>query len=102
LSDKNFVSAFLKHAGEIFATARTAGTEGCDLSILVSREGGIHMIAGAIGNSNRCAPTMPPAQPIASIEPMAPSAWKHGAPPPRQWRHPAAVPSDLEGMRTSY
>jgi hypothetical protein len=41
------VSAFLKQAEEIFATARTAGTEDCDLSILVNREGGIHMIAGA-------------------------------------------------------
>jgi hypothetical protein len=41
------VSAFLKHAEEIFATARTAGTEDCDLSILVNREGGIHIIAGA-------------------------------------------------------
>jgi hypothetical protein len=41
------VNAFLKHAEEIFATARTAGTEDCDFSILVNREGGIHMIAGA-------------------------------------------------------
>ena len=41
------MSAFLRHAEEIFATARTAGTEDCDLSILVNREGGIHMIAGA-------------------------------------------------------
>ncbi|MGA7240151.1 MAG: hypothetical protein WBY44_30995 [Bryobacteraceae bacterium] len=47
MRDKNFVSAFLRHAEEIFATARTAGTEDCDLSILVNREGGIHMIAGA-------------------------------------------------------
>ena len=45
-NDKDFVSAFLKHAEEIFAAARDAGTEDCDLSILVNREGGIHMIAG--------------------------------------------------------
>jgi hypothetical protein len=43
----NFVSAFLKHAEEIFATARTAGAEDCDLSILVNREGGIHVIEAA-------------------------------------------------------
>lgn len=40
------MSAFLKHAEEIFATARTAGGEDCELSILVNREGGIHVIAG--------------------------------------------------------
>ena len=41
------MSAFLKHAEEIFAAARTAGPEDCDMAILVSRDGGIHMIAGA-------------------------------------------------------
>jgi hypothetical protein len=41
------VSAFLKHAEEIFAAARTAGPEDCDMAILVNRDGGIHMIAGA-------------------------------------------------------
>jgi hypothetical protein len=41
------VSAFLRHAEEIFATAQTAGTDDCNLSILVNREGGIHMIADA-------------------------------------------------------
>lgn len=40
------VSAFLKHAEEIFAAARTAGPEDCDMAILVNRDGGIHMIAG--------------------------------------------------------
>jgi hypothetical protein len=45
LSDKILVSAFLKHAEEIFATACT-GAEDCDLSILVNREGGLHVIAG--------------------------------------------------------
>jgi hypothetical protein len=45
LRDKDFVSAFLEHAEEIFATARTAGAGDCDLSILVNREGGIHVIA---------------------------------------------------------
>jgi hypothetical protein len=43
----NLVSAFLRHAEEIFAVAHTAGTEDCNLSILVNREGGIHMIADA-------------------------------------------------------
>jgi hypothetical protein len=41
------VSAFLRHAEEIFAAARTAGPEDCDMAILVNRDGGIHMIAGA-------------------------------------------------------
>ncbi len=41
------MSAFLTHAEEIFSTACTAGTEDCDLSILVNRDGAIHMIAGA-------------------------------------------------------
>jgi hypothetical protein len=45
--DKETVSAFLKHAEEIFAAARTAGPEDCDMAILVNRDGGIHMIAGA-------------------------------------------------------
>ena len=46
MRDKSFVSAFLKHAEEIFATARTGGAEDCDLSILVNHDGGIHVIAG--------------------------------------------------------
>jgi hypothetical protein len=41
-----FVSAFMQHAEEIFAAAQTAGAEDCDLSILLHRDGGIHMIAG--------------------------------------------------------
>src|SRR5580700_2989392 len=45
--DKNTVSVFLRHAEEIFAAARTAGPEDCDMAILVNRDGGIHMIAGA-------------------------------------------------------
>jgi len=45
--DKKTVSAFLRHAEEIFAAARTAGPEDCDMAILVNRDGGIHMIAGA-------------------------------------------------------
>jgi hypothetical protein len=32
---------------EIFATARQGGPEDCDLAILVSRDGGIHMVAGS-------------------------------------------------------
>src|SRR5580658_7472100 len=45
--DKKTVSASLRHAEEIFAAARTAGPEDCDMAILVDRDGGIHMIAGA-------------------------------------------------------
>jgi hypothetical protein len=45
--DKKTVSAFLRHAEEIFAAARTAGPEDCDMAILVNRDGGIHVIAGA-------------------------------------------------------
>jgi hypothetical protein len=45
--DKKTVSVFLRHAEEIFAAARTAGPEDCDMAILVNRDGGIHMIAGA-------------------------------------------------------
>jgi hypothetical protein len=45
--DKKTVSAFLRHAEEIFAAARTAGPEDCDMAILVNRDGAIHMIAGA-------------------------------------------------------
>jgi hypothetical protein len=41
------VSVFLKHAEEIFAAARTAGPEDCDMAILVNSDGGIRMIAGA-------------------------------------------------------
>jgi hypothetical protein len=46
-NDKHFVSAFLRHAEEIFSAARTAGAEDCNLAILVNRDGGIHMIADA-------------------------------------------------------
>jgi hypothetical protein len=41
------VSAFLRQAEEIFAAARTASPEDCDMAILVDRDGGIRMIAGA-------------------------------------------------------
>jgi hypothetical protein len=41
------VNAFLRHAEEIFEAACTAGPEDCDMAILVNRDGGIHMIAGA-------------------------------------------------------
>ncbi len=41
-----FVSAFTRQAAEIFEAA-SAATEDCDLSILVNREGGIHMIANS-------------------------------------------------------
>ena len=40
------MSAFLKHAEEIFSAAQTAGPEDCDMAILINRDGGIHMIAG--------------------------------------------------------
>ena len=46
-NDKNLVSSFLREVEEIFATAREGGPEDCDLAILVSREGGIHMVAGS-------------------------------------------------------
>ncbi len=47
LNDENFVSAFLKHAEEIFAAAREGGSEDCELAILVGRDGGIHMLPAA-------------------------------------------------------
>ena len=37
------VGKFLQHANEIFSTART-GSEDCDLAILMSRNGGIHIV----------------------------------------------------------
>jgi hypothetical protein len=46
-NDKSFVSSFLREVEEIFATAREGGPEDCDLAILVSRDGGIHMVAGS-------------------------------------------------------
>ena len=46
-NDKNLVSAFLREMEEIMETARQGGPEDCDLAILVSREGGIHMVAGS-------------------------------------------------------
>jgi hypothetical protein len=45
--DKRFVSPFLKHAEEIFLAAREGGADDCEMSILVSRDGGIHMLCGA-------------------------------------------------------
>ncbi len=44
--DKNLVSPFLQNAEEIYSTAREAGPEDCEMSILVSRDGSIHMLAG--------------------------------------------------------
>ena len=41
------MSAFLRHAEEIFSAACTAGAGDCNLAILVNRDGGIHMIADA-------------------------------------------------------
>lgn len=44
-SDKDFVSSFLQHATEIFATAREAAGEDGDLAILIGPEGGIQMLS---------------------------------------------------------
>ena len=41
------MSSFLRKAEEIFATAREGGPEDCNLAILVSRDGGIHMVEGS-------------------------------------------------------
>jgi hypothetical protein len=41
------VSPFLRHAEEIFLAAREGGPEDCEMSILVSRDGNIHMLAGS-------------------------------------------------------
>jgi hypothetical protein len=38
------VNAFLRHAEEIFLTARTAGTEECDMALLVNADGAIHVV----------------------------------------------------------
>jgi hypothetical protein len=46
-NDKNLVSSFLREVEEIFAAARQGGPEDCDLAILVSGDGGIHMVAGS-------------------------------------------------------
>jgi hypothetical protein len=46
-NDKSFVSAFLQHAEEIFDTACGGAQDDCELAILVSREGGIHMLPAA-------------------------------------------------------
>jgi uncharacterized FlaG/YvyC family protein len=46
LSDKKTVSPLLKHAEEIFATARE-GMEDCQISILVGGDGAIHMLPAA-------------------------------------------------------
>ena len=40
------MSPFLKHAEEIFRAAQEGGPDDCEMSILVSRDGGIHMLAG--------------------------------------------------------
>ncbi|HYW48832.1 MAG TPA: hypothetical protein VE959_38570 [Bryobacteraceae bacterium] len=40
------MSRFLKHAEEIFATAREGG-EDCEFAILVGGDGGIHVLAGS-------------------------------------------------------
>jgi len=45
--DKKFVSTFWQHAEEIFAAAEQGGPEDCEWSILMSRDGGIHMLSGA-------------------------------------------------------
>lgn len=41
------MSALLKDAEEIFATAQAAGANDCDYSIVVGHDGGIHLIADA-------------------------------------------------------
>ncbi|HEV3198655.1 MAG TPA: hypothetical protein VGZ73_12120 [Bryobacteraceae bacterium] len=41
------MSPFLKHAEEIFLAAREGGPDDCEMSILVNRDGGIHMLSGA-------------------------------------------------------
>ena len=38
------MTSFLQHAEEIFETASHSGREDCKLSILVGRDGGIHML----------------------------------------------------------
>jgi len=43
-NDKRFVSPFLKHAEEIFSAARQPGAENCEMAILVSAEGAIHVL----------------------------------------------------------
>ncbi|HLK67617.1 MAG TPA: hypothetical protein VKU19_29475 [Bryobacteraceae bacterium] len=40
------MSPFLQHADEIFSTAQEAGPDAGELSILVGRDGIIHMVAG--------------------------------------------------------
>jgi hypothetical protein len=41
------VNAFLTHAEQILETARQGEGEDCGLSILVGRDGGIHMVTGS-------------------------------------------------------
>ena len=41
------MSAFLKHAEEILETARQNSGEDCRISILVGRDGGVHMVMGS-------------------------------------------------------
>ena len=41
------MSAFWKHAEEIFEAARHGGAEECELSILLHRDGSIHMLTGS-------------------------------------------------------
>jgi hypothetical protein len=38
------VNAFLRHAEEIFLTARTAGGDECDMALLVNADGAIHIV----------------------------------------------------------
>jgi hypothetical protein len=41
------VSALLKNAEEIFATARAAGADDCDFAIFVRHDGALHMVSSA-------------------------------------------------------
>lgn len=41
------MGTFLRHAEEIFATANGAGGDDCRLAILMSADGGIHMLDGS-------------------------------------------------------
>ena len=46
-NEEKVVSAFLRHAEEIFAVARQGGGEDCEMAILVAGDGGIHVVTGA-------------------------------------------------------
>ena len=45
MRDKEVVSALFQHAEEIFRAARQGGADDCEMAILVSQDGGIHMLA---------------------------------------------------------